>query len=59
MNFGLLLPHLPQTQDTQHRQHPIHPDALAARQRAPAAPPCRRSALAARWHSLRARLFRV
>ncbi|WP_322012292.1 hypothetical protein [Paraburkholderia sp. J12] len=59
MNFGLLLPHLPQTQHSQYPQHPVHPDALAARQRALAAPSCRRSALAARWHNLRARMFRV
>lgn len=52
MNFGLLLPHLPQT------QHNLHPDVIGARQRAPAAPPCRHSSLAARWQDLRARMFR-
>ena len=52
MNFGLLLPHLPQTQQN------LHPDVIGARQRAPAAPPCRHSRLAARWQDLRARVFR-
>ncbi len=51
MNFGLLLPHLPQT------QHTLHPDVSGARQRAPATPPCRTSRLAARWRDLRARVF--
>lgn len=51
MNFGLLLPHLPQT------QHTLHPDVIGARQRAPATPPCRSSRLAARWRDLRARVF--
>lgn len=52
MKFGLLLPHLPQT------QHPLHPDLIGARQRAPAPTPCRRSTFAARWRSLRLRVFR-
>ena len=53
MNFGLLLPHLPQTQQT------LHPDVIGARDRTPTAPPCRESRLAARWRDLRARVFRV
>jgi hypothetical protein len=52
MNFGLLLPHLPQS------QHTLHPDVLGARERALAPPPCRESRLAARWRDLRARVFR-
>ncbi|WP_321818005.1 MULTISPECIES: hypothetical protein [unclassified Paraburkholderia] len=52
MNFGLLLPQLPQT------QHTLHPDVIGARQRAPATPPCRSSKLAARWRDLRERMFR-
>jgi hypothetical protein len=52
MNFGLLLPHLPQT------QHNLHPDVLGARERAPAPPPCKESRFAARWRDLRARVFR-
>ncbi|WP_167760104.1 hypothetical protein [Paraburkholderia pallida] len=52
MNFGLLLPHLPQTQQN------LHPDVIGARQRVPAAPPCRHPRLAARWRDLRARVFR-
>ncbi|WP_167067586.1 hypothetical protein [Burkholderia sp. Ax-1719] len=51
MNFGLLLPNLPQT------QHTPHPDVIGARQRAPVTPPCRPSTLAARWRDLRARMF--
>jgi len=52
MNFGLLLPHLPQSQQT------LHPDVLGARERASAPLPCRESRLAARWRDLRARVFR-
>ncbi|WP_321845989.1 hypothetical protein [Paraburkholderia bannensis] len=51
MNFGLLLPNLPQP------QHTLHPDVIGARQRAPSTPPCRTSRLAARWRDLRARVF--
>ena len=53
MNFGLLLPHLPQSQQT------LHPDVIGARDRTPTPPPCRESRLAARWRDLRARVFRV
>jgi hypothetical protein len=53
MNFGLLLPQLPQSQQT------LHPDVLGARDRAPAPQPCQESRLAARWRDLRARVFRV
>ncbi|MCP3706175.1 hypothetical protein M3I54_04105 [Paraburkholderia sp. CNPSo 3274] len=56
MNFGLLLPHLPQLQPTQHT---LHPDVIGARERASAPTPCRESRLAARWRDLRARVFRV
>jgi hypothetical protein len=52
MNFGLLLPHLPQS------QQPLHPDVIGARRQAPVTPPCRQSALAARWQVIRARVFR-
>jgi hypothetical protein len=53
MNFGLLLPHLPQT------QHTLHPDQLGARERTSDTPPCLPSRLAARWRDLRARVFRA
>lgn len=52
MNFGLLLPHLPQSQQT------LHPDVLGARERPVAPPPCGESRLAARWQDLRSRVFR-
>jgi hypothetical protein len=53
MNFGLLLPQLPQS------QQPLHPDVIGARQQAPATPVCRQSRLAARWQDLRSRVFRI
>ena len=52
MNFGLLLPHLPQTLRN------LHPDVLGARERTSAPPPCKESRFAARWRDLRARVFR-
>ncbi|MCG5075485.1 hypothetical protein [Paraburkholderia tagetis] len=55
MNFGLLLPQLPQLPQT---RRDLHPDVIGARQRAPAAPSCRYSSLAARWRDLRAWMFR-
>jgi hypothetical protein len=59
MNFSLLLPNLPRAQQLQHPQHLLHPDDHAARQRAPASPSRAPSGFAARWHDLRARVFRV
>ncbi len=55
MNFGLLLPRLPQT------QHSLHPDVIGARDRTPAPtmPNRETSRLAARWRDVRARVFRV
>jgi hypothetical protein len=53
MNFGLLLPHLPQSQQS------LHPDVIGAQQRAPATQSCQPATLAARWRDLRSRVFRV
>ncbi|WP_321785894.1 hypothetical protein [Paraburkholderia sp. J94] len=53
MDFGLLLPHLPQT------LHTLHPDQLGALERPSGTPPCAPSRLAARWRDLRARVFRA
>ncbi|QGZ63796.1 hypothetical protein [Paraburkholderia acidisoli] len=58
MNFGLLLPRLPQTQSN------LHPDVIGARDRTTARPftptPQRdASRLAARWRDVRTRVFRV
>jgi hypothetical protein len=53
MNFSLLLSHLPQT------QQPLHPDVVGARLCAEASPVRAQPGLAARWHDLRSRLFRI
>ncbi|WP_293034199.1 hypothetical protein [Paraburkholderia sp.] len=57
MNFGLLLPHLPQTQQCLCTVFPT--DVHGASQCAPASTLSRLSGLAARWRDLPARVFRV